>query len=216
MTWASSASAASESRSVATTVASIPSRCSTRSALTFRMPLVPMPAPQIVTIFTARPPRMARTSSGRWSRRRESASHGIRIVEHVRELGDERQVPCARGDGEGEHDAHRVVVRMPERRPASASVTTASPSRSTVGPGAGVREREPGRDRRRRGRAPRSSASSRRRIPASVAPLAREGRARRARRRRASRRRAPRARCAASGSAGSVSRPSGGAEAVCR
>ena len=30
----------------------MPSRCSTRSAFTFRMPDVPIPAPQIATIFT--------------------------------------------------------------------------------------------------------------------------------------------------------------------
>src|SRR4051794_16022635 len=53
MTWASSASTARLATSVAVTSASMPSRWSARSALTLRIADVPMPAPQIVTIFIA-------------------------------------------------------------------------------------------------------------------------------------------------------------------
>src|SRR4051812_32717425 len=53
MTWASSASTARLPMSVAVTSASMPSLWSARSALTLRIADVPMPAPQIVTIFIA-------------------------------------------------------------------------------------------------------------------------------------------------------------------
>src|SRR5829696_7772338 len=57
MTWASSASTARLATSVAVTSASMPSRRSARSALTLRIADVPMPAPQIATIFIAALPR---------------------------------------------------------------------------------------------------------------------------------------------------------------
>src|SRR3954453_20271275 len=48
----SAASPATLAPSDASTSASIPSRCRARSALTLRMADVPMPAPQMATIFT--------------------------------------------------------------------------------------------------------------------------------------------------------------------
>ena len=56
ITWASDAAVATVARSDAVTSASMSRRRSTRSALTLRMPDVPMPAPQMATIFTGPPP----------------------------------------------------------------------------------------------------------------------------------------------------------------
>src|SRR4051812_28720905 len=63
ITCASSASTARLAMSVAATSASMPSRCRARSALTLRIADVPMPAPQIATIFMSSvPPSPARAS----------------------------------------------------------------------------------------------------------------------------------------------------------
>ena len=99
--------------SAATTSASMSRRRSTRSALTLRMPELPIPAPQIVTIFM-RPPRMDRLDLGRrWSAAARSVDRR-RVVEDVGELGDDREVVVGGRDREAEDDAHRIVVRMPE------------------------------------------------------------------------------------------------------
>ena len=81
---------------------------------------MPIPAPQIATIFMRRPPSPGRRRGAEDAahlvgrRRRARAAPTIRVVEDVGELGDRLQVVLGVRRPRARSRPHRVVVRMPE------------------------------------------------------------------------------------------------------